>query len=99
MRASQSDRERWLAAVLAAALEHGVMTADDIFRQVTPDVLAAHFPPDVMTNVLSASLNAGMMTPEVILGAAGPEVLSRHIPPAVLWTAVQTAAQRAAIPG
>jgi hypothetical protein len=99
MTASQTDREKWLAIVLAGALDHDIINPDDIFAHVTPDVLAAHLPPDVMSNVLASSLRVGRMTAEVLLNAAGPEILSRHIPPGILWAAVQDAAQRAAIPG
>lgn len=99
MRASQPDRERWIAGIIASALDLEIMGPDDVLMHVTPDLLATYLPPDVMTGVLTASLKAGSMTPQTILGVAGPEVLSRHIPLAVLWEAAQTAAQRADIPG
>ena len=99
MNASQADREKWLAIVMAAALDHNVLQPEDVIRHVTPAILAAHLPPDVMSNVLAASLTAGQMTPEVILRSAGPGVLSRYIPPDVLWQAVTEAAKRAEIPG
>jgi hypothetical protein len=99
MRASQADRERWLAHVIQTALQLGIMTADDVLVHVTPELLAAYLPPDVMTGVLQASLKSGLMTPDTILSVAGPDVLCRHIPPAVLWEAAQAAAARAEIPG
>ncbi len=98
MNASQADREKWLAIVMAAALDHNSLQPDDVINHVSPTVLAAHLPPDVMSNVLAASLTAGQMTPEVILRSAGPGVLSRYVPPEVLWAAVTEAAQRAEIP-
>jgi hypothetical protein len=98
MRASQADRERWLAIVIAAALDNDIMTPDDILTYVTPEILAAHLPPDVMSNILAASLKAGMMTAEVILKTTGPDVLTRYVPPNVLWASVLSAARRAEIP-
>ena len=98
MRATQSDREKWLAIALAAALDHGILQPEDVLRYVTPDVLASHLPPDVMSNVLAASLQAGQMNAQVILQTAGPGVLSRYVPPAVLWNAVREGASRSDIP-
>jgi hypothetical protein len=98
MRAPQADRERWLAVVIASALDNDIMTPDDILAYVTPEILAAHLPPDVMSNILAASLKAGMMTAEVILKTTGPDVLTRYVPPNVLWASVLSAARRAEIP-
>jgi hypothetical protein len=97
MKANQSEQERWLAITLAAALDNDIMIPDDILTTATPEVLAAHLPPDVMSNVLSASLSAGKMSAEVILRTVGPDVLSRYIPPKILWDAVQAAVRRAEI--
>ena len=97
MQASQSERERWLAIVVAAALDNDIMTPDDVLAYATPEVLAMHLPPDVMSNVLAASLREGTMTPEVILRTVGPDILTRYIPPNILWSSVQSAARRAEI--
>jgi hypothetical protein len=99
MRAAQSERERWLAQMMTSALELEIMAPEDVLMHVTPDLLAAYLPPDVMTGVLQASLKTGLMTPQIILSVAGPELLSRHIPPGVLWDAAQDAARRAEIAG
>lgn len=98
MRASQSDREKWLAIVLAAALDNEILQPDDVIKHATPEVLAAHLPPDVMSNVLAASLRAGQMNSEVILRTAGPEVLSRHVPAKILWETIEEGVERAEIP-
>ncbi|MCA9666598.1 MAG: hypothetical protein KC503_13445 [Myxococcales bacterium] len=95
---STENYEKWLAIVLAAALDHDILQPDDVLRYVTPEVLASHLPPDVMSNVLAASLTAGQMTAEVILRTAGPGVLSRYVPPDILWSAVREASRRAEIP-
>ena len=98
MKASQADREKWLAIGMAAALDHSILQPEDVINHVSPAILASHLPPDVMSNVLAASLTAGQMTAEVILRSAGPGVLSRYIPPDVLWNAVLEAVERAEIP-
>lgn len=97
MNASHADREKWLAIVMAAALDHNILQPDDVIRHITPTILAAHLPPDVMSNVLAASLSSGQMTAEVILRAAGPGVLSRYVPPDVIWQAIADGARRADI--
>lgn len=98
MRASQTERETWMAVVLAAALDHGILQPDDVLAHASPEVLARHLPPDVMSAVLSASLAAGTMTAEVILRTVGPDVMARSIPMDILWGAVSAGARRAEIP-
>ena len=98
MEASQVDRENWIAIVLAAALDNDILQPDDVLKFATPEILAAHLPPDVMSNVLAASLSAGAMNAEVILRTAGPDVLSRYIPIEVIWGAIESGAKRAEIP-
>jgi len=98
MGASHPEQEKWLAIVMAAALDNNILQPEDVLEHATPEVLAAHLPPDVMSNVLAASLKAGQMTAEVILRTAGPGVLSRYVPPGVLWQAISEAARRAEIP-
>lgn len=97
MTASKTDREKWMAIVLAAALDNDIMTPDDIIAHASPEVMASNLPPDVMSSVLAASLKEGKMTAEVILRTVGPDALSRYIPPDVLWGSVRSAAQRAGI--
>ena len=96
---SQADREKWFAIVLAAALDNNILQPEDVLKQVTPEVLATHLPPDVMSNVLAASLSTGLMNAEVILRTAGPDVLSRYVPSDVIWATIEAAAARAEIPG
>jgi hypothetical protein len=96
--ATQSDQEKWLAIVVAAALDHDVLGPADVLRFITPEVLASHLPPDVMSALLGASLEAGQMTAEVILRAVGPAMLARYVPPDLLWSAVRDAARRADLP-
>jgi len=98
MQASQAEREAWIAIVLAAALDHEILEPQDVLHHVTPEVLARHLPPDVMSAVLSASLAAGEMTAEVILRTAGPDVLARYIPTEVIWAGVRGGAKRVEIP-
>ncbi len=95
MDASSSERERWIAIVIAAALDNDIMSPEDILEHASPEVLAKNLPPDVMSNVLASSLKVGTMSAEVILRNAGPDILSRYVPPDILWSAVCEAARRA----
>ena len=92
---NSTPEQKWLGIVLAAAMENDIMTPADIIVDATPEVMSAHLPPDVMSQILAASLKAGTMTPDVILDTAGPQVLSHYLPPLVLWTSVRTVAARA----
>ena len=92
---ASTPEQKWLAIVLAAAMENDIMTPADIILEATPEIMSAHLPPDVMSQILAASLKAGTMTPDVILDTAGPSVLSHYLPPEVLWTSIQTVAARA----
>ena len=90
-----TPEQKWLAIVLSSAMENDIMTPADIIQEATPEVMSAHLPPDVMSQILAASLKEGTMTPDVILDTAGPQVLSHYLPAEVLWTAIQTAAAQA----
>ncbi len=99
MRASQSDRRKWLAIVLAGALDEELMTPEDVLAELTPDVLADHLPPQMVTKILAESLGEGSMTAAVILRAVGPTVLTRHVPAKLVWSTMAAAAERANIVG
>ena len=92
---ASTPEQKWLAIVLASAMENDIMTPADIILEATPEIMSVYLPPDVMSQILAASLKAGTMTPDVILDTAGPNILSHYLPPEVLWTSIQTAAARA----
>ena len=90
-----SPRERWFARMMQAGLDEKVFAPSDVLRHATPEVLATHLPPALMSRVLAASLAAGSMTPEGVLETVTPELMASHIPHEVLWACIKSAAERA----
>ena len=84
--------ERWFTRIIEAGLAENIFGAQEVLTHVTPEVMANHLPPDVMTKVLQSSLAAGTMTPDRVLETLTPEILSEHIPLPVLWACVAQAA-------
>jgi hypothetical protein len=68
-----------------------------VLTHATPDVLANHLPPELLSKVLAASLASGSMTPERVLETVTPELLSTHLPHEVLWQCIAAAAARAGV--
>jgi hypothetical protein len=91
------QREAWFAKVMASGLEHQIFNPSDVLAHVSPDVLAQHLPPDLLSKVLASSLAAGAMTPDRVLETVTPQMLAKHIPHDVLWACVQAAAARAGV--
>ncbi len=94
---SQDQREAWFAKVVQSGLEHQIFTPTDVLAHATPDVLANHLPPELLSKVLQSSLAAGSMTPDRVLATVTPELLAKHIPHDVLWACIQAAAARAGV--
>jgi len=90
----EENRRRWFASILQAGLEEEIFGATQVLAHVTPDVMAHHLPPEVLSAVLEASLAAGSMTPDRVLETLTAEVLAQHIPHDVLWKCVADAAER-----
>ena len=81
---SQDQRQAWFARVMESGLEHEIFQPSDVLAHATPDVLASHLPPELLSKILAASLAAGTMTPERVLETVTPELLAKHLPP-ILW--------------
>jgi hypothetical protein len=96
---SQDQRKEWFARVVESGLENQIFNPADVLAHATPDVLANHLPPELLSKVLQASLAAGTMTPERVLETVTPEVLAQHIPHDVLWACIAAAAARAGVVG
>lgn len=90
-------RQRWFARIFEAGLENEIFAPSQVLSHVTPEVMAQHLPPEVMTKVLQSALVAGSMTPERVLETLQPNVLAEHIPHQVLWDCVLAAAERAGL--
>ncbi len=94
---SSDARQHWFADMISAGLEHAVLAPADVLEHVTPDVLAEHLPPSLMSKILAASLETGAFTADSLLQTINPEVLAAHVPHDILWSCVASAAQRAGI--
>lgn len=94
---SQDQRQAWFARMMESGLEHSIFAPSDVLAHATPDVLATHLPPELLSKILQASLAAGSMTPERVLETVPPELLAKHLPHDVLWACIAAAAARAGV--
>ncbi len=94
---SQEQRQQWFALVVQSGLSNQIFNCADVLAHATPDVLANHLPPELLSKVLSASLAAGSMTPDRVLETVTPDLLAKHLPHEVLWACVEAAAVRAGV--
>jgi hypothetical protein len=92
-----NQRQAWFARVVESGLKHEIFDPSDVLVHATPDVLANHLPPELLSKVLAASLAAGAMTPERVLETVTPELLAQHLPHEVLWACISAAAARAGV--
>jgi hypothetical protein len=94
---TQDQRQTWFARMVESGLEQDMFAASDVLTHATPDVLANHLPPELLSRILAASLAAGAMTPERVLETVTPELLAKHLPHEVLWACIAAAAARAGV--
>ncbi|HEY1549280.1 MAG TPA: hypothetical protein VGG28_15750 [Kofleriaceae bacterium] len=94
---SQDPRKAWFANVVKSGLDNQIFNPTDVLAHATPDVLANHLPPELLSKVLQASLAAGSMTPDRVMETITPDVLAMHIPHEVLWACISAAAARAGV--
>ncbi|HUJ60430.1 MAG TPA: hypothetical protein VLX92_18140 [Kofleriaceae bacterium] len=83
--------------MLESGLENQIFNPTDVLAHATPDVLANHLPPELLSRVLSASLASGSMTPERVLETVTPVLMAQHLPHDVLWACIAAAVARAGI--
>ena len=53
---SQDNRQAWFARVVESGLQNEIFNPADVLAHATPDVLASHLPPELLSKVLQASL-------------------------------------------
>jgi len=94
---STEQRSAWFARMMQSGLENEMFAPSDVLTHATPDVLANHLPPELLSKVLKASLAAGSMTPDRVLETVTPEVLAQHVPHDVLWACIAAAAAKAGV--
>jgi hypothetical protein len=97
MQMSQDQRQAWFARMMESGLENSIFKPADVLAHATPDVLASHLPPELLSKVLAASLASGSMTPERVLETVTPDLLAKHLPHDVLWACIAAAAARAGV--
>ena len=94
---SPDQRQAWFARIVESGLENKIFNPTDVLQHATPDVLANHLPPELLSKVLAASLAAGAMTPDRVLETVTPQLLAQHLPHDVLWACIAAAASRAGV--
>ena len=77
---SSDARSAWFARMMESGLENKIFNPGDVLAHATPDVLASHLPPELLSKVLASSLAAGAMTPERVLETVTPAMMSKHLP-------------------
>lgn len=94
---SSESRQAWFARMMESGLENNIFAPADVLAHATPEVLATHLPPDLLSKVLASSLSAGAMTPDRVLETVTPAMMAKHLPHDVLWECLRAAAARAGI--
>lgn len=89
-----NPNRRFLYEVIGMGLELETVTADDVIRHITPEVLAHHLPVALKAKLLHASLNAERMTPALIVESVGVEALVEHSPMPALWAVIRGSVER-----
>ena len=97
LQAMSDQRKAWFARVMESGLEHQILQPADVLTHATPDILANHLPPELLSKVLAGALAAGTMTPERVLETVTPQLLALHLPHDVLWACIAAAAARAGV--
>jgi hypothetical protein len=87
-------RELWFARMMESGLEEKIFEPADVLVHATPEILANHLPPDLMSKVIQVSLAAGAMTPDRVIETVSPALMAKHLPHEVLWTCITNAAKR-----
>jgi hypothetical protein len=88
---SHEVKRQWMAQLLAAGLDNGVVTPGQVIATVTPKHLATHLPPEAMAALLQRSLEAGEWTPENMIESLGADALAAHLPFSLLWEMISEA--------
>ena len=89
-----NPNRRFLYEILGMGVELETVTADDVLKHITPEVLAHHLPVALKAKLLHASLNAERMTPALIVESVGVEALVEHSPMPALWAVIRGAVER-----
>ena len=90
-----NSTRQFLRASLRSGVETGMVSAADVLRHVTPEVLASHLPPATIAKLIEASLAAAVMDAQLVLDTVGIDTLAEHVPTNVLWACLAEMAAKA----
>lgn len=85
---------RWMGALLGRALKEGLITADEVVRQVPPHEWVKDAPPQVVASLMAAGLQRGTFDAKLVLTLLTPELMAEHLSAPLLWSCIATTARR-----
>jgi hypothetical protein len=88
-------KRKFVQGAMAAGLECGMLDPEDLFKHVSPEVLAFYLPTQLKAKVLHETLRVGKINPQIVLEIVGIDGLAAHAPPAVMWACMMESASRA----
>ncbi|MBK9070219.1 MAG: hypothetical protein IPL79_04350 [Myxococcales bacterium] len=75
-----NDLQLFLLTSLRIARDEGFLTAADILRHITPEVMAAHLPRAIWAKLLGALVTGGKADAEAVMGAIDLDTIVTHMP-------------------
>lgn len=75
-----NDLQLFLLASLRIARDEGLLTAGDILRHITPEVMAAHLPRAIWAKLLGALVSGGKADADAVMGAIDLDTIVEHVP-------------------
>jgi hypothetical protein len=82
---------RWMGDILGRAITDGLMTPDDVVRNVPPAEWVKDAPPQVVSEMLAAGLSKGTFDAKLALAHLTPELLAEHLSPPLVWKCIAEA--------
>ena len=82
---------RWMGDILGRAIADGLMTPDDVVRNVPPGEWVKDAPPQVVSEMLAAGLARGTFDAKLALQHLTPEILAEHLSPPLVWKCIAEA--------
>lgn len=88
---ASSAGRRWMGDILGRAITDGLMTPDDVVRNVPPAEWVKDAPPQVVSEMLAAGLAKGAFDAKLALAHLTPELLAEHLSPPLVWKCIAEA--------
>src|SRR6266542_3687270 len=80
--------KRWMGDILGRAISEGLLTPDDVVRNVPPAEWVKDAPPSVLAAMLAAGLAKGTFDAKFALTHLTPEVLAENMSPPLVWKCI-----------